>query len=308
ISALLVSSGKEQFAIAQNNLQEIVRIEGKEEIERRIETFYNVPIYRLRGKILPLIYLNQVLQLKDTEVDPEILNIVVIDADEYDYGLVVDHVDDTQEIVVKPLGKQLKALTVYAGATILGDGSISLILDAVGLARKAELQESVVGVNGDALANPLGHSPLQKSSIEEQEKQFILIAEGPQNTRMGIVLDRAIRLEEIPIKTIEKLGEQYVVQYRDRILSLIDLHLIFAGEKRELNKLKNNEELLAVIVVTLDENQSIGLVIEKFLDVVEETLIVKAAASRPGVKCYATLQGQVTEILDLEAIAKLSNK
>ncbi|MGL5943669.1 MAG: chemotaxis protein CheW [Waterburya sp.] len=292
ISALLVSSGKQQFAIAQNNLQEIVRIEGKEEIERRIETFYNVPIYRLRGKILPLIYLNQVLQLKDTEADSEILNIVVIDADEYDYGLVVDHVDDTQEIVVKPLGKQLKALTIYAGATILGDGSISLILDAVGLARKAELQESVVGANRE--------SPLQKTDIE---KQFILIAEGPQNTRMGIVLDRAIRLEEIPIKTIEKLGEQYVVQYRDRILSLIDLHLIFAGEKRELTKLKSNEESLAVIVVTLDENQSIGLVIEKFLDVVEETLIIKAAASRPGVKCYATVQGQVTEILDLEAIA-----
>lgn len=293
ISALLVSSGKEQFAIAQNNLQEIVRIEGKEEIERRIETFYNVPIYRLRGKILPLIYLNQVLQLKDTEADPEILNIVVIDADEYDYGLVVDHVDDTQEIVVKPLGKQLKALTMYAGATILGDGSISLILDAVGLARKAELQ-------GIEVVEANNHMPLQKTDIE---KQFILIAEGPQNTRMGIVLDRAIRLEEIPIKAIEKLGEQYVVQYRDRILSLIDLHLIFAGEKRELTKLKNNEESLAVIVVTLDENQSIGLVIEKFLDVVEETLIVKAAASRPGVKCYATVQGQVTEILDLEAIA-----
>jgi two-component system chemotaxis sensor kinase CheA len=293
ISALLVSSGKEQFAIAQNNLQEIVRIEGKEAIEHSIEIFYNVPIYRLRGKILPLIYLNQVLQLKDTETDPEILNIVVIDADEYSYGLVVDRVDDTQEIVVKPLGKQLKALTVYAGATILGDGSISLILDAVGLARKAELQEiEVVGANSQ--------SPLEESDLE---KQFILIAEGPQNTRMGIVLDRAIRLEEIPLKAIERLGEQYVVQYRDRILALIDLYLIFAGEKRELTNLKSNEESLAVIVVTLDENQSIGLVIEKFLDVVEETLIVKAAASRPGVKCYATVQGQVTEILDLEAIA-----
>jgi two-component system chemotaxis sensor kinase CheA len=107
ISVLLVSSGKEQFAIAQNNLQEIVRIEGKEEIERSIEIFYNVPVYRLRGKILPLIYLNQVLQLKDTEADPEILNIVVIDADEYCYGLIVDRVYDIQEIVVKPLGKQL---------------------------------------------------------------------------------------------------------------------------------------------------------------------------------------------------------
>lgn len=81
------------------------------------------------------------------------------------------------------------------------------------------------------------------------------------------------------------------------------MHLIFAGEKRELTKLKSNEESLSVIVVAFDENHSIGLVIEKFLDVVEETLIIKAAASRPGVMCYATVQGQVTEILDLEAIA-----
>jgi two-component system, chemotaxis family, sensor kinase CheA len=300
ISVLLVSSGKEQFAIAQNNLQEIVRIEGKEEIERRIEIFYNVPVYRLRGKILPLIYLDRVLQLKDNEADPEILNIVVIDADEYCYGLVVDRVYDTQEIVVKPLGKQLKALTMYAGATILGDGSISLILDAVGLARKAELQESAVGAVRDVGA--VREPPLQESD-SDIEKQFILIAEGLQNTRIGIVLDRAVRLEEIPIKAIEKLGEQYVVQYRDRILTLIDLHLIFAGEIRELTNLKNKEESLAVIVVTLDENKSIGLVIEKFLDVVEETLTVKAPASRPGIKCYATVQGQVTEILDLEAIA-----
>jgi two-component system chemotaxis sensor kinase CheA len=298
ISVLLVSSGKEQFAIAQNNLQEIVRIEGKEEIERSIEIFYNVPVYRLRGKILPLIYLNQVLQLKDTEADPEILNIVVIDADEYCYGLIVDRVYDIQEIVVKPLGKQLKALTMYAGATILGDGSISLILDAVGLARKAGIE----GIENREQGTANGKQEI------DVEKQFILIAEGLQNTRMGIVLDRAVRLEEIPIKAIEKLGEQYVVQYRDRILTLIDLYLIFVGEKRELTKLKNNEESLAVIVVTLDENQSIGLVIEKFLDVVEETLVIKAAASRPGVKCYATVQGQVTEILDLEAIAEISQK
>jgi two-component system, chemotaxis family, sensor kinase CheA len=296
ISVLLVSSGKEQFAIAQNNLQEIVRIEGKEEIERSIEIFYNVPVYRLRGKILPLIYLNQVLQLKDTAADSEILNIVVIDADEYCYGLIVDRVYDTQEIVVKPLGKQLKALTMYAGATILGDGSIALILDAVGLARKAELQGIEVGA--------IRESPLQESE-SDVEKQFILIAEGLQNTRMGIVLDRAVRLEEIPLKAIEKLGKQYVVQYRDRILSLIDLHLVFAGEIRELTNLKNKEESLAVIVVTLNDNHNIGLIIEKFLDVVEETLTVKAPASLPGVKCYATVQGQVTEILDLEAIAEI---
>jgi two-component system, chemotaxis family, sensor kinase CheA len=294
ISALLVSSGKERFAIAQNNLQEIVRIEGKEEIDRSIETFYNVPVYRLRGKILPLIYLDRVLQLKDIRADPETLNIVVINADEYAYGLVIDRVYDTQEIVVKPLGKQLKALTIYAGATILGDGSIALILDAIGLARKADLQQGIESRGGE-----------EQQKQQEQQKQFILIIKGPQDTRMGIILNHAIRLEEIPITAIERLGEQYVVQYCDRILSLIDLHLIFTGKIREITKLQSDCVALSVVVVTLNENYTVGLIVDKILDVVEETLTVKASASRSGVQCYATVQGQITEILDLEAIVKI---
>jgi two-component system, chemotaxis family, sensor kinase CheA len=302
ISALLVSSGKERFAIAQNNLQEIVRIEGKEEIDRSIETFYNVPVYRLRGKILPLIYLDRVLQLKDIRADPETLNIVVINADEYAYGLVIDRVYDTQEIVVKPLGKQLKALTIYAGATILGDGSIALILDAIGLARKADLQQGIESRGGE-----------EQQKQQEQQKQFILIIKGPQDTRMGIILNHAIRLEEIPITAIERLGEQYVVQYCGRILSLIDLHLIFTGKIREITKLQSDcvalpaaaRETLSVVVVTLNENYTVGLIVDKILDVVEETLTVKASASRSGVQCYATVQGQITEILDLEAIVKI---
>jgi two-component system chemotaxis sensor kinase CheA len=294
ISALLVSSGKQRFAIAQNNLKEIVRIEGKEEIDRSIEKFYNVPIYRLRGKILPLIYLDRVLQLKDLESDAKVLNIVVIDADEHFYGLVVDRVYDTQEIVVKPLGKQLKSLTMYAGATILGDGSIALILDAIGLARKVELE----GI-GNRESGVVG-----ESGIEEGEKQFILIIQGAQNTRMGIILESAVRLEKIPIKAIERLGDRYVVQYRDRILSLIDLHLVFTGEKRELTTLESDDETLSVVVIAEEENYTIGLIVEKLIDVVEETLTVKAPSNRPGVKCYATVREQVTEILDLEAIVR----
>ncbi|MGL5806919.1 MAG: chemotaxis protein CheW, partial [Xenococcaceae cyanobacterium] len=204
---------------------------------------------------------------------------------------------DTQEIVVKPLGKQLKTLTIYAGATILGDGSIALIIDAVGLARKAELQQGI------------GNRQQATETAEVlEEKQFILIIEGPQNTRMGILLNHAVRLEEIPFSAIERLGEQYVVQYRDRILFLIDLHLVFAGKMRELNNFNGDRESLAVVVVTLNENYTFGLVVDKILDVVEEVLTVKASATREGIQCYATVQGQITEILDLDAIAKLSNK
>jgi two-component system, chemotaxis family, sensor kinase CheA len=297
IPALLVSSGGERFAIAQANLQELVRLEGTETIERSIETLYNVPVYQLRGQILPIVYLNQVLQLRDLTTKTETLNIVVIMADDRRFGLVVDGIEDTQEIVVKPLGKQLKALTMFAGATILGDGKIALILDASGLAQQADVKAA-----------------LQQSKIAEvstvdnsaEEQQLILLVEGPDKTRMGIPLNYAARLEKIPVTAIEQLGQKYLVQYRDRILSLIDLHQIFAGRQRQLTQ-QNDQEELSVVAIDVDADYSVGLIVDNILDIVEDALTIKRNASRPGVKYYATVQGLVTEILDIEAIVQESN-
>jgi two-component system, chemotaxis family, sensor kinase CheA len=298
IPALLISSGGERFAIAQASLQELVRVEGTEKIKCSIETLYNVPVYRLRGQILPLVYLNQVLQLPDLTTNAETLNIVVVAADDRRFGLVVDRIEDNQEIVVKPLGKQLKALTVFAGATILGDGKIALILDASGLAQQADVKAA------------LQQTKIAEASTAEnlaEEQQLILIVEGPDKTRMGIPLNYAARLEKITLTAIEQLGEQYLVQYRDRILSLIDLHRIFAGRQRQLTQLNDGQETLWVVVINVDNDYSIGLVVDQILDIVEDPLTIKRTASRPGVKYYATVQGLVTEILDIDAIVQQSN-
>jgi two-component system chemotaxis sensor kinase CheA len=137
IPGLVVSVQQERFVIPQTSLLELVRLEG-EESRRQIEWVGEAPLYRRRGNLLPLAFLDRVLQLDDgSGVAPDVLNIVVLQAEDRQFGLVVDRVNDTQEIVVKPLGKQMKGLNCYAGATIMGDGHVALILDVMGIAQRS---------------------------------------------------------------------------------------------------------------------------------------------------------------------------
>src|SRR3981189_1612107 len=124
----------------QVSLLELVRLEGGE-VAKGIELVHGAPVYRLRGRLLPLVYLNQELKLAAdarpaTERDGAV-NIVVLRADERQFGLVVDEINDTEEIVVKPLRKQLKTVKTFAGSSIMGDGKVALILDVLGLAQRA---------------------------------------------------------------------------------------------------------------------------------------------------------------------------
>jgi two-component system, chemotaxis family, sensor kinase CheA len=289
IPTLLVSSGGERFAIPQASVQELIRIEGHEQIEQSIETLLDVPVYRLRGQILPLVNLASVLQM--TTAPSDVLYFVVIAADGYQFGLIVDHIEDSQDIVVKPLSKQLKSLEMFAGATVLGDGKAALILDAGGLADYAGIRRQT-------------QLEAAKTETEHRDQPLILIVLGPQNTRMGIVLSQATRLETIERARIEQVGEHYLVQYRDRIVSLIDLQTIFTQTNRALTE---GEEVVSVVMITLDRERNVGLVVDQILDIVEDSLTVTGAAGRPGVQYYATVQGQIIEILDLNEIVELAN-
>jgi two-component system, chemotaxis family, sensor kinase CheA len=131
IPGLVVTSGGERFVIPQVSLLELLRLES-DATGKHIEYVYGTPVYRRRGSLLPIAYLNQVLGLKPA-VDDEAVSMVVLQAEDRQFGLVVDGINDTQEIVVKPLGKRLKGLTLYAGATIMGDGRVALILDVLGI-------------------------------------------------------------------------------------------------------------------------------------------------------------------------------
>ncbi|MGB2834008.1 MAG: chemotaxis protein CheA, partial [Candidatus Sulfotelmatobacter sp.] len=142
IPALVVSCGGDRYAIPQVSLLELVRLEA-DEVSKGIEMVQGAPVHRLRGRLLPLVYLSRVLELAGA-AEPRsqagnVVNIVVLQAEGRPFGLVVDEINDTEEIVVKPLGKQLKGVNTFAGATIMGDGKVALILDALGLAQKANV-------------------------------------------------------------------------------------------------------------------------------------------------------------------------
>ncbi len=152
IPALIIRCAGDRYAIPQASLLELVRLEG-DAAGAKIETIQGAPVYRLRGKLLPLVYLHEALPHEDgTSKQParkgnHVVNIVVLQADGRQFGLVVEHVLDTEEIVVKPLGKQVKDIAEFSGATIMGDGNVALILDVLGLAHRAR----VVSERRDAL-------------------------------------------------------------------------------------------------------------------------------------------------------------
>jgi two-component system, chemotaxis family, sensor kinase CheA len=291
LPTLLILSGGERFAIPQGSIQELIRIEGKDQISRSIETLLDIPVYRLRGQILPLVNLADVLEL--VTVPSDVLYMVVIATDGYRFGLIVDQVEDTQDIVVKPLSKQLKSLKIFTGATVLGNGDAALILDVAGLARYANVQQQMQSV-------------ISQGAVQGAEtltdRQLILLVLGSENMRMGIILNQDTRLETIPRSQIEKVGQQYLMQYRDRIVSLINLETVFAGANQDLDQL---EDMVSVVVLTLADDRTVGLIVHQILDIVEESLTVTGAASQVGIECYATVQGQITQILDLTEIVAL---
>ncbi|WP_414571809.1 chemotaxis protein CheW [Nostoc sp. CCY 9925] len=295
IPALVVRSGGNRYAIGQESLQELVRLETQ--ALNKIEMFYDVPVYPLRGHLVPLVDLNQVLQLPNSATNSQTLSIVIIQVDNYQFGLVVDTIEDIQDIVVKPLGKQLKALSVFSGATILGDGSVALIIDVVGLANY-----SGVIANKQLFGENAGNSQEQHS-----DRQSILLFEGPQGARMGIPLANALRIEEFLASAIEKVGNQDVLQSYGQILPIIDLHQIFLHSDRHLCEHQTLAETLQIVIVSGNSEVSVGLVVDRILDIVEEPLIIKGVPSRPGVLLCAVIQGQITEILDIETVIHIAN-
>jgi two-component system, chemotaxis family, sensor kinase CheA len=302
IPALIVTSCGDRYAIPQISLLELVRVEG-DDARKSIELIQGVPVYRLRGRLLPLIYLNRELKVAANgkpadHSAPEAINIVVLQADGRPFGLVVDDINDTEEIVVKPLSKQLKGLKVFAGSTIMGDGRVALILDVLGMAQSSNI---INEVRNRALAEKEAELATART-----DRQALLLFAGPDNGYMAVPLDRVGRLEEFPIASIERAGGKEVVQYRGEILPLLFLsHLLEERRNRARHPQAKAEraspELLQGIVYS-GEGRRVGIVIEKILDIVEETITVKSAASRFGVLYTTVIQGRVTELLDMPAL------
>jgi two-component system, chemotaxis family, sensor kinase CheA len=298
IPALIITSGSERFAIPQVNLVELVRMDPSQE-RKGIERIYGVPVYRLRGNLLPLIYLNSELKLKTKDGasrqpadDNDAVNIVVLEADGRQFGMVVDTINDTEEIVVKPLGKQLKSLNCFAGATIMGDGRVALILDVLGLAQ----QSQVISPEREHAMHEEG----SKRPAPSEEKQSLLLFNVGDKRRMVIPLSMVARLEEVPRAEVEWTGNQEVIQYRGQIIPLIRVaeYLDSRGGPN------GGEEDPMQVVVYTENDRSVGLIVGQINDIVQESLVIQRQGGQRGVLGSTVIQDRVTDLLDIAGIIR----
>jgi len=289
IPALIVASQGERFAIPQVNLLELVRLEG-EQAKSGIERLYGTTLYRLRGEMLPLLFLDEALQLPPRAADelPDVLNIVVLQADNRQFGLVVDAVSDTEEIVVKPLGKELKSLSAFAGATIMGDGRVALILDVIGIAERASLLSHTQH-------NDFADERDRDKALEGDAVEPLLVFSTAPGNRMAVPLSIVARLEEVDPSTLERASGHLVIQYRGDILPLLDL----TGSP--MSRWEDGESPLNVVVY-VDDTRSVGLVVEEILDTVNEVIEVQHGLRREGTLGAVVIQGRVTDLLDIESV------
>ncbi|MDP9430317.1 MAG: chemotaxis protein CheA [Actinomycetota bacterium] len=284
VPALTVECAGDRYAIPQISLQELVSLDA-EKAANAVEEVGGAPVYRLRGELLPLVRLTDVLGLTSDRHDGHVV-IAVLRSEGRRFGLVVDRVINTEEIVVKAVGGQLKAIGLYSGATVLGDGTVALILDVQALARRALRTESSERQESRAAA-------LQAAATDAERQRMLLAAIGG-GRRVAIPLDTVTRLEQVRTESVERVGNREVVQYRGAILPIVrlDRHLGAYGE--------SDREVLEVIVYS-DHGRSVAIVVEEILDIVDGEGAVRSDINDMGLLGSAVLGEKVTELLDVRA-------
>ncbi|CAA7615830.1 chemotaxis protein CheW [Magnetospirillum sp. SS-4] len=278
VSALIVECASERFAIPQISVLELVRVTGNS--EHGIEMINNAPVLRLRDRLLPLVSLKRLLLLaEDTEERQETF-IVVTQVGTYTFGIIVDRVFDTEEIVVKPVAPILRHISMFSGNTILGDGSVIMILDPNGIA----------GVTGES--GLLGNAQAAEAQVAREShadaKTSLLVFRAGGEDLKAVPLALVARLEEIDLQEIEHSHGKPMVQYRGHLMPLIAIDGVmnFRDEGRQ------------PVLVFSDQDHTMGLVVDEIVDIVEDRLRVELSAGSPGIIGTAVIAGKATTIID----------
>jgi two-component system, chemotaxis family, sensor kinase CheA len=275
VAALIVEVAGERFAFPQLSVMEIVRIGDT----HRVQRINDAPVLRLRQKLLPLLHVKEILQLGSG--DDQRGFVVVTQAGSQTFGVVVDNVFHTEEIVIKPMSSKLRHIAIFSGLTILGDGSVIVVLDP------------------NALAQTLGRaaqSPRDDSTecVEPQEcsrpdtTSLLLFRRGSQRPK-AVPLSAITRIEEIDCSKIEAVDGRCLVQYRDQLMPLFGMDAQSALKQQGVQS----------VLVFSDRGCPLGLAIDDIIDVVDEKLDIKLVDDRPGILGYAVVRGGTTEIIDL---------
>ena len=280
VSALIVEASNERFAIPQISVVELVRASGKS--GHAVEMINDAPVLRLRDRLLPLVSLSQVLRIGDpregfdTESDTF---IVVSQIGTYNFGIIVDRVFDTEEIVVKPVAPMMRDIGVFSGNTILGDGSIVMILDPNGLATAGV--DVTVGAKSEVEA-------AAASDGKRDDTLAMLVFKAGDGAPMAVPLALVARLEEIARDAIEYSDDKAVVQYRGQLMPLVATD--------DGQSLKGDGK--TPIVVFSERGRSMGLVVDEIIDIVDDVLNIEINSTQPGIAGSAVIAEKATDVID----------
>ena len=260
IKALSITAAGQSFTIPQTHITELLRIKDDSKIGG-IEYVHETPVFRFRGKLIPLINLAELLQIKgksETQSKPN--HLVILQAEDRQFGLLVDSVKDTNEIVVKPLPSRLKGVGCFAGVTIMGDGLVQLILDVSGVARLGRVLPKI----RDLGIKDLSAQDEIKADNQSAGEGLLLVSAGGES-QIAIPLEQVVRLEEFRPHQLEKTGEMHLVQYRDGIMPIYNLGNIL-GIKGGVEIQDKTRKIQ--VVVHKYAGKYVGLTVEKILDTV----------------------------------------
>ncbi|NOJ50460.1 hybrid sensor histidine kinase/response regulator [Bradyrhizobium archetypum] len=279
VSALIVEAGGDRFAIPQLSVVELVRARANS--EHRIERIKDTAVLRLRNKLLPLMHLKKLLKIDDgSSSDPENGFIVVTQVGSQTFGIVVDGVFHTEEIVVKPMSTKLRHIDMFSGNTILGDGAVIMIIDPNGIAK-------ALGASG-ASAHEMADEAAAAHAMSGEQLTSLLVFRAGSAQPKAVPLGLVTRLEEIATDKIELSNGRYMVQYRDQLMPLVQM----AGVSVQTSGAQP-------ILVFADDGRSMGLVVDEIIDIVEERLHIEVAGQADGILGSAVIKGQATEVIDV---------
>ncbi|MCF8465902.1 MAG: chemotaxis protein CheW [Sneathiella sp.] len=288
VSALIVECCGERFAVPQTSVVELVRASADSSSDNTIEMINDSPVLRLRDHLLPLVHLNDILRLEtaadevadQSEVKGAEEFIVVIQVGSFVFGIIVDRVFDTEEIVVKPIAPILKNLSIFSGNTILGDGSVIMILDPNGIA----------AMSGDAVVGS-GHTEKVETNqgAKGDEKIALLVFRAGGQDPKAVPLSLVARLEEIEVAAIEKANGKMVVQYRGQLMPLTmiddDVKIVESGRQP--------------VLVFSDQDRTMGLIVDEIVDIVEDHLNIEMTSDKDGYIGSAVVRDKATDIVDV---------
>ncbi len=302
IPSQITSIGDERYAIPQANLKELLRIPAAD-MKDRIERVGDADVIRLRGELLPLLNLARMLDIQhstpdadknhlDKNKDSNAVNIAVVSDAAFKYGLVVDRLHDSEEIVVKPVGRHLKDCTAYAGATIMGDGKVALILDIANLAQMAELSAAAEAVQA---AEESVNLPMEES---EKNKTALLTFKNGESEYFAAPLALVDRIERIEPAAMETIGNHKVIQYRGGALPLYELSQI--GDFAPLPQRRFQE-----VIVFRIKGREIGLMVSPPVDTLEVILnLDETTLKHNAVQGSMIIRNHTTLLISILEMAK----